>query len=645
MNIEEIYNNDEINVRSLNLCRYNGLHSAKELIEYFKIHYSFLKLRNCGRRSNEELIKVCEKYLLSVEHDMEAIEHSEISVENLIPNLNRLQREVINRFVEVNANGLSVRSKNALSKYLNDNFKIKNLLEKKIFSKSFKFINIDNIGAKSIQELSIYISTVKDFILDVSKTDEEKQLIHLKNNFLIQATFSISNIPINILSSESIFQLTEFLIDNNLLFNENHTLIFKKGIKLYNNQKELTTEEISREANLTRERIRQIRKDCIDELHEKLLFIKNFQDDLFQKYSIDINSNYIEINNDLVLKINEINNTHFSKEFISYILFVYLSDDFFVIGNIEDILVPKQFNNRNRHNWKNFFIIKKQFSKIDFKLLSNDINERINERLEETYTFNFKSYLSRFILELEIEIINMVFPIAEKIINNEFGLYLDLNDNIVFKKNTFKQSFEYSYEALENLGRPSKVNEIFEKIGELYPNYETDERKVATSMKRKDGFVPVGRTSVFGLKKWENVIEDFKGGTIKDIVIEYLTQNKNPIHIYEILDEVHKYRKDTNAKNIITNLKLDPQKKFITFNQSFVGLKIKNYDSNLIDLPKFLGKNITHFIRQNQNIDINTLNKIFSDLLKISNSNMNYILRQLIENNTIFVGENKAVSI
>src|SRR5690606_10206742 len=124
------------------------------------------------------------------------------------------------------------------------------------------------------------------------------------------------------------------------------------------------------------------------------------------------------------------------------------------------------------------YIVNNELSKADFISFANDVNERLNERIEETYSFNFKSYLSRFINNVDIEIIELVFPVAEKILNDEFALYIDLDDNIVFKRNTIKQAFEYSYEALEKLGKPSKVEEITKKILELHPNYETNESKV-----------------------------------------------------------------------------------------------------------------------------------------------------------------------
>lgn len=577
MTLEEVYNNKEISVRSYNVCRRNGIDSIIKLQQYYTVYQTFENLHNCGRRSNEELIEIYLKYQNYTVDNDETRRVDKNSLEEILTNLTRTQREVINNFIKVNTNSLSVRSKNAISLYLGNNFSVRNFAEKIITNHNFKIENVENVGKKSIPELEIYISIINDLIREISQSDDENQLVSLKNSFLIEQTFSISKVPTEILQSESIFQLIDFLLKNNALFNKNHNLTIQKALKIYQNDKEHTLYEIASQNSLSRERVRQIRKDCVNELFEKLSFIKNFNDDLFQNYSIDLSSNLIEIKENLVSQINTLNKTNFSKEFISYILAVYLSDNFVIIGNIEDVLLPKFSSSRNRHNWNNFYIINKELSKVDFILLANDINDRLNDRIEETYSFSFKSYLSRFISDLDIEIIELAFPVAEKIINDEFTLYLDLNDNIVFKRNTIKQAFEYAYEALEELGKPSKVYEITQKIVNLHPNYETDEKKVRASMKRNNGFVPIGRTSVFGLKKWENELDNFKGGTIRSITIEFLAQSDNPKHISEITAYVLKYRPNSNEKSIYYNLRIDESETFSFFKNSYVGLKKKNY--------------------------------------------------------------------
>lgn len=581
MTIEEIYKKEEISVRSYHVCKSNELNTVSDLKKYYSRNKSFDKLQNCGRKSNEELVDICDKY------QSEYIENEDVEIKNenplkkIILSLTRVQREVINSFIFVNTSRLSVRSKNAISLHLKNNLKIKSFTENILLPESFYVLNIKNVGAKCVPELEIYISIIKDFIFEVSQTKDEKYLIALKNKFLIQRTFDIPIVPREILESESIFRLTDFLFNQNAFFDKNQTVIVKKALKLYNNQEELTLDEIAEKIDLSRERVRQIRKFCLDELFSKLLFISNFNDDLFQNYSIDTETSYIEINTDVLEKINNSNNTHFSQEFITYILSAYLNNRFTLIGNYEDVLQPKYFNARKRHNWNNFYLVEKELaSEIDFNSLTNDISDRISDRIEESYSFNFKSYLFKFLTNNNIDVLDLLFPICERIINNEFELYLDLDESLNFKRNTNRQAHEYAYEALEQLGKPSKVKEIFEKVIEFHPNYNTDEAKIRVSMKRKNGFVPIGRKSVFGLKKWEKELENFKGGTIRDIVEEYLMQFSTPKHILDITEYVLKYRPKSNQYSILQNLKLDESGIYLFFKGSHIGLNSKKYDSD-----------------------------------------------------------------
>lgn len=581
MTIDEIYKKEEISVRSYHVCKYNELHSVSDLKKYYYKNKSFEKLRNCGRKSNEELIDICNKYQDEYIENRETETKKENPLKTIISELTRVQREVINSFIFVNTNSLSVRSKNAISLHLKNNLKVKSFAEKILLSESFNVQNIKNVGAKCVPEIEVYISIIKDFIFEVSQTTDENYLIALKNKFLIQRTFEIPLVPSEILESESIFQLTDFLLNKNAFFDENQTVIIKKALKLFDNQKELTLDEIAEQVNLSRERVRQIRKLSLDNLFNKLLFISNFNDDLFQKYSIDVECMSIEITPGILAKINQSNKTNFSREFTTYILSAYLKDSFAIVGNYEDVLQPKYFNARNRHNWNNFYLVEKELaSEIDFNSLTNDISNRINDRIEESYSFNFKSYISKFLTNNNIDLLDLLFPICEKIINEEFEIYLDLDENLNFKRNTTQQAHEYAFEALEHLAKPSKVKEIFERVIQLHPNYDTEEAKIRVSMKRKNGFVPIGRKSMFGLKKWENELENFKGGTIRNIVEEYLMQFSEPKHISDITEYVLKYRPKSNQYSILQNLKLDESGLYIFFKGSHIGLTTKTYESD-----------------------------------------------------------------
>lgn len=357
----------------------------------------------------------------------------------------------------------------------------------------------------------------------------------------------------------------------------------KYGLKLYKNQEDVSNEIIADLLGLSRERVRQVIKVSIDELFNKLKFIKNFNDDLLEKYNIDVNLNFIEINDELIDKINSVNNTNLSRGFITYILFVFLSEEFALVGNIEDVFLFKKIKYRSRYDWKNTYLVRKkvedEFSFADFV---NDIDIRVNDRIYETYIFSFKGYISRFSANENFKFLDLVFPIAEYLLNEEFGIYLNVNENIIFKRNTLKQVYEYVYEALDQLGKPSKVVDIYHKVLELYPHYDTDVDRVRSSMKRNNGFVPLGRKSIFGLKKWETELENFKGGTIRKIVEEFLDKSDSPKHITEITEYVLVYRPNSSQKSIIANIKLDDSGVFCYFKGSMVGLSRKKYNPSFV---------------------------------------------------------------
>lgn len=580
MTIEEIYRNEPLSMRSYHVCKNNGLETLEHIIEFYREKRSFDKLRNCGRKSDKELTGLVIKYE-NIDFDFQ--ENYPVKFESkfkiIISELSRNQREVINSFIQVNTNSLKVRSQNGIKSYLENNLKIKNFGDKILFSSTFDVKIIKNIGGKSASELKAYIILIGDFIREVSMHETEKYLISLKNKFLIKEIFPTTTLPNEILESNSIFELTNFLINENAFFNEDQTKIFKQSLRILQNSQIMSLDEIAIDVRKTRERVRQIKKKIIEELFSKLVFIKNFDDDLLEKYNIDDNQCLIEINDAQIETINSQNQTNFTKVFITYLIYAYWSDDYNLAGDYEDVLTSNDFNSRNRHNWNNFYLVKKEMVlEFDFISFANDISERLSERLEETYSFSFKSYLSNFLINNNLEILNSIMEVAEKIVNQEFDIYIDLEDNLTFERNSLKSGFEYSYEALQDLGKPSKVDEITQKIIELHPNYETDDAKVRATLKRINGFVPFGRASVFGLKKWDNEKENIKGGTIRSIAEEFISNYTVPMNIKDITEFVLQYRPESNEKSIIYNLKMEGNNRFLFFKNSFIGLKSKKYN-------------------------------------------------------------------
>jgi len=104
----------------------------------------------------------------------------------------------------------------------------------------------------------------------------------------------------------------------------------------------------------------------------------------------------------------------------------------------------------------------------------------------------------------------------------------------------------------------------------------------ASMIKYRSLFIFIGRSSTYGLKKWETEHENLKGGTIRDIVEGFLNEKDTPVHLNDIMDYVLKFR-NTNKENVIGNLKLQSTKRFIFFKHGYVGLFNKSYKPNNLD--------------------------------------------------------------
>ena len=100
MTIESIFLNGELSVRSYHSCKSSEITTIKELIEYFYKNKNFLKLRMCGKRSSEELIRICKTYLDSYEkEDIQINEVVQNEIVDKILELNRSQRQIINNYI------------------------------------------------------------------------------------------------------------------------------------------------------------------------------------------------------------------------------------------------------------------------------------------------------------------------------------------------------------------------------------------------------------------------------------------------------------------------------------------------------------------------------------------------------------------
>jgi hypothetical protein len=640
LTVDDLYSGHQINIISLNFCKANKFYTLIDLIEFYKNNNNFLAFPNCSNNSNDDLVKVCDRYIAIFESTNLELNFNYF---NTIQSFNRIQREVLNNFISIAFNQFSPRSQNALSGFLNNDITILNISNKLLRASNFDFNRIQNVGAKSLIELDFFLNSLKKFINSLSEIRNEDEISKLVYKYIFKNVFINIEIPDEVLSTSSLLKILEYLILNGAIYNTDYeNYILQYGINIFNNNDILTTDEVSEELGISRERVRQIREKITNELINKFGFIKAISKNVEFFYRIDLEANVVNLNDNIISNINNENKTNFSKIFITLLVYINYQENFNAYGVIGDSLYYRGVTPKNRHIWNSIYLIKSTiYLSFKFDEFFDDIYLRSNKKIKETYTKNIKSYISNFTIIKDYKLIPEIIDVVESILTNEFQLIIDLNDNLIFEKNTLKLKGDYILEALEFLGKPSRINEIFDFIDRKYPNIFNNVDAIRGQIPKIDEIIFFGKKSTYGLRKWESNENLITGGTIKDIVLRYLNTKDNPIHISEILDQLTNYRFNTNAKNVITNLKLDPNKQFVFFHQSFIGLKSKKYGSILTRLPMFMGRRIVNYIKQNPGIEVEIATEYLAKFYYISEKNMMYIIRQLVENKNLSIINNK----
>lgn len=629
--IEELADKHPISVRAYGICMQNGLITLNRLVHYYHVHKTFKELRGCGDKVEQELISLITNYR-PVEHDPQKEVVAEIQA--ILPSykdLTPFKKSTLNHHIDYLLSTLSVRALNSLNQQFG-NSPTKTLLDKAIET-NFDFRNIRNVGEKTVQELNSLRDKIKAFITtlrqlpDTDLSKEYTKLI-LKNTFPelsetfeqeIQGVFDESG-------KIKLFALINKLLSEGVAFNINEQKIFE--VTYYSDAKSnKTLEQVATELQLTKERVRQLKNNLEDEIESYFSFIQNLNASDICNYEISNSSSLIVIDEEMVNSINSNENVQFTTVFYSIILGILLRNTHSVLGD-DEVIHGKRKTKRGRKFRKCYLIEKTVFEIFNFEKFLEDVYLKLNDRITESYSIYFEGYILEFFSSQSLKDISRTKDICEQVLFLELDLIVDSNGFLHFERNTKKRSYEYVFEILEQSNRLMTAEEISEEINKKYPELEITEQNVRSCLREKELFIFIGRTSTYGLKKWEQEQENLKGGTIRDIVEEYLEMEDDPKHIAEIMTYVLKYR-DTNEKNVLSNIKLEENQRFIFYEGGFIGIKGKNYSPESITFKKAVGTRFTKaFMSKFNNWD-------FDDVISFYVSNYGYTpiqIKYLFEN-------------
>ena len=558
----------DLTARAQNVCLYNNLSQVEDILLFYEKGGSFSSLRNCGKKTILELENFVNQKVNS------KIKYREIFAQ-ILADTNKwklLELELQNEF-----KNLSVRAKNGYFNLLESRLINHKEFIKKAIIEDYNFIDIGNIGEKSSRELDIFKAFVKTKILSALNNSDSEVFLEIRK---IEIYF---NIVLDDITRESIikkklniFNFFEvYILKNKSLLNkiENELLIEH----LYS--KEIDITKISQKVGVSRERVRQL----------KVLFLKNLHFHILSDLIPYCDEPISSINFDLYDKID---NTRLNK-----ILGLILQNHSIIYSgeNLDSINISSIYDREfylNSRDIKVNYIINKDFiNKEICKTLLNDIFRRKTKKVKKDYffnpflNFNFNNNQKEFLIKLITENFNCDYS----------------EEGFLIKRNTFISLDEIIVNVLVEEDKPLLISEIYQIIDKLHPGKcKSEEALRGTITREKDKFIHLrgarGPKTLYGLKEWEQT-KNIKSGSIKQLCIDYLNAEQFPVHMLELARFIMKHR-ETNRRNIIGNLKLDPHNNFIFFKSNFIGLAKKKYSKKFIDSIKILSSTLSQRINQ-----------------------------------------------
>lgn len=573
MDLNDLINQEQLSVRSVNICLSNALLDLDSIKGFYKKNGTFLILKNCGLKTEKELITICNKY-----PDNKASFNK--SLIDIYDELDEQSKSIISNYFLSRFHQLSNRPKKALQLLIGDELDIKKAFNT-VSLEYFDFGSLPNVGKLAKEELNKFSMDLKVFFNDLLLSPEPNNSFNDRS--ILTSLFPIEKEQLNELFEGAepdylpIFKIIDHLTRQSYFFTENERLLFECYFmyKVGFVRKELG--KISELNKITRERVRQLRDIFLENFAGKFRFIKNLTLSYASQYGVDTNLDIFIIEDRALDKINKKENTNFSKLFVTKIFAILLDNTHTIVGDE----VNMHYVNQRKHevNYKNLYLVNREILEVlDIEAFLNNLHFRVSSKIDETYYLNIRGMLSEFMKIPRPDMINRLRTVVEEIIYQEFEIVV-ICDTVEFAKNTATLNQDYAKEALMSLGISNKghhIDKIFDFLTKKYPRQEFNAQSIASVMIReKDTFMCFGRTSTYGLKIWEK--ENVRGGTIRELVNDLLHKRNSPAHIDEILSYLLQFR-STNAKNVMSNLILDESNTFVVFPGQFVGLKSKSYD-------------------------------------------------------------------
>lgn len=346
------------------------------------------------------------------------------------------------------------------------------------------------------------------------------------------------------------------------LLNGNELEVTNRSLNIRNDHPIEDLSDIAVSLGLTRERVRQLR----DSGYRLVLAFPEavINSGLYDNYHYTPKSEY-----DFRL-IREEEDVDLSNEYITICLSLF-DTTFTLIGDIKKALYKKTDNS--------LFLVPTNLNKqFNFSTFIEKINDMVEEKRLYPYREELDAIVRKLIKKhIKDEVFYEILKECRKILEKGYPDII-INSQIYLPANTRKTIPYLIEDILREFNRPMNAEEICEQLNLSYPELHQVPSKIGPNALRNNNIVAVSRSSTYALTEWDDTIN--RGGTIRDLAIEYLNSLIQPIAtLSDIHEYINKYRQNIKESSLKSNLLAEANNKFSVYTKdNLIYIGFTDYD-------------------------------------------------------------------
>jgi hypothetical protein len=568
MTLEQLCVKEKMSVRAKNVCIMQNWRTLDAILNHMDTYCTFEEVRQCGVKTQQELLAICVKYAGDQERlvkwglgsgDSEAFKLE-----------NPFEYELLRNHIQFLLSTLDTVTKRAYQQFLdepNDVIKFVDRLQRLKLRTPHPKLTRKRGYARFVVFCDHVLSFSELLKSRTPKTFPFEYFKHIWHVYQDPLPANENEMLQQIVDAQGkikLFNYIALLTGTIRFFNKNEKIIFRY---LFTNEVK-SDKECSKDCGVTKTRFQQLVSVMEFRLPTYFSFLKNVEPDVFSYPGLDFGKGAVLINNAYANGLSSSEGLSFTAEFYAIILNILHPDRHFLIGYHH--LKPIKWEKDRKMN--RFYLIKNSiYGRFNFVAFRDDIYKLAGRRSSKEWSRVFESYLQAYMYDSKEKVPEDVYGLCEDLLYEEVGVKPDLGI-LTFQGNVREPLSEKVVAVFSELGQLSDFGTVMSALKSKFPEFTVNEQTLLSLLRRdKSKFILVSRSGLYGLKAWEGKLPGCKGGTMRSIAMEYLKSRQPPVPLQDVFDYVSNYR-NTTYRSFRENIRINKED-FIFLEKDFVMLK------------------------------------------------------------------------